>query len=387
MKIAIVHDYLNQMGGAERVVSVLHEIFPEASIHTLFYRADKLWPSMKSADIRPSWLQKFPLIEKHFKLFFWLYPFAIRSIAPGDCDVIISSSSAYAKGFRKVRKQSNSKLPVHICYCHSPMRFAWSIDSYIENETNSTVLKFIARFLSSWLRMWDVLTNNSVDIFIANSSVVADRIRNFYHRSSLIIPPPVSVEISHKEESLESVSYYLIVSRLVSYKRLDLAVEACSRSGRRLVVIGTGPDRERLEKMAGDTVSFLGFQSEANVGRYMANCKALLFPGEEDFGITPVETNMLGSPVVAFACGGALDTVIEGITGTFFTEQTCDSLLDALQHFEELEWNEVAIRQSAMRFHRSVFEKSIRDLVAKAVLSVDMGAIEVRSEGKMDMSM
>lgn len=375
------------MGGAERVVSVLHEMYPEATIYTLFYRADKLWPTMNSADIRPSWLQKIPLIEKHFKLFFWLYPFAIRSIAPVECDVIISSSSAYAKGFRKVRKQSNSKLPVHICYCHSPMRFAWSIDSYIENETNSTVLKFIARFLSSWLRMWDVLTNNSVDIFIANSSVVADRIRNYYHRSSLIIPPPVSVEDSPKDESLESVSYYLIVSRLVSYKRLDLAVEACSRSGRRLVVIGTGPDRERLEKMAGDTVSFLGFQSETNVGRYMANCNALLFPGEEDFGITPVETNMRGRPVVAFACGGALDTVIEGLTGTFFTEQTCDSLLDALQHFEELEWNEEAIRQSAMRFHRSVFEKSIRDLVAKAVLSVDMGAIEVRSEGKMDITM
>lgn len=384
MKIAIVHDYLNQMGGAERVVAVLHEMYPDAPIHTLFYRDDKLWPSMQSADIRPTWLQKFSMIEKHFKLFFWLYPFAVRSIAPTECDVVISSSSAYAKGFRKLRKKSDRRLPVHICYCYTPMRFAWNFDNYIENETSSFIFKTLARSTVLFLRIWDVLTSKDVDVFVTSSSAVATRIQTSYQRSALVIPPPVEVEEGEKKEGLENVPYYLIVSRLVSYKRLDLAVEACSRSGRRLVVIGSGPNRERLERMAGDTVSFLGFQSEDIVRTYMANCVALLFPGEEDFGITPVEANLHGRPVVAFAGGGALDTVIEGVTGTFFSEQTIDSLTGALQHLEETEWNEEVIRTSAMRFHRSVFEKSIRDVIDKAFFSIDRAASVRLSEQNVE---
>lgn len=376
MRVAIVHDYLNQLGGAERVVGVLHELFPEAPIYTLFVNRKKLWPSLHDATIVPSFLQRFPFVERHFKLFFWLYPFVIKNTKIRDYDVVLSSSSAYAKGVR-LPKVSGTR-PIHICYCHTPMRFAWDFQRYIANETKSRTLARAVRLLVPLLKWWDVRTSHGVDVFIANSSVVQERIRRYYNRESVVISPPVDlkeVQVGQTEAHDDVVGrenvhgdYFLIVSRLVAYKALDLAVRACTNLHIPLVVIGEGPDRKRLESLAGDTVLFLGWQSDESVHYFMKMCKALIFPGEEDFGITPVEANSLGRPVVAYRAGGALDTVVDGVTGVFFQEPRVSSLMESIRRVDEVAWDTATIQESAQRFSRSRFEQQLSDILQQAMV-------------------
>lgn len=364
VKVAIVHDYLNQRGGAERVVGVLHELFPEAPIYTLFVDRDKLWPSLKNAHVVPSVLQHFPFIRRHFKLFFWLYPLVMSTMRlHGDYDVVLSSSSAYAKGIRLSRRHR----PAHICYCHTPMRFAWNFDEYIQHETRQRWLQSLARLLVPWLKAWDVRTVRNVDVFLANSTAVQRRIKDIYGRDSTLVFPPVE-EKNPENSDCKSKDYFLVTSRLVSYKRIDLAVKVCSIAGWNLVVIGDGPDRSRLESMAGPTISFLGWQPEDVVTSYMAGCDAFVFPGEEDFGITPVEVNLLGRPVVAYQAGGALDTVTEGVNGIFFSAQTVDDLLHALQRARSSEWDSNRIRQAAQRFEKEFFIQSIHQVVDRVYI-------------------
>lgn len=376
IKVVLVHDYLNQQGGAERVVGVLHALYPAAVIHTLFVDEATLWPTLRDATIVPSVLQRIPLIMAHFKLFFWLYPFVIKNIRIQDCDVVISSSSAYAKGVR-VATGANGRRPKHICYCHTPMRFAWDYDHYIANETGSQLLAKAARVLVPLLRAWDVRSARTVDVFVANSTVVRDRIRKYYDRDATIIYPPVE-----RRDLLQAVdrgdaevatteAHYLLVSRLVAYKRLDLAITACTQLQLPLLVIGQGPDRERLENLAGPTVRFAGFLPEAEVARQMAGCKALIFPGEEDFGITPLEANSLGRPVVAYRGGGALDTIVDGVSGVFFDEPSVQALAKALLQVDEIAWDPLQIRAAAARFNRSVFEARMTALVEQAVATPD----------------
>ncbi|MBD8069398.1 glycosyltransferase [Bacillus sp. PS06] len=356
MRVAIVHDYLNQAGGAERVVGVLHQIFPDAPIYTTILDKEKLISELKEADIRTTWMQKIPGINKHFKTYFWLYPLAMKSITLSEYDLIISSSSAYAKGVRK------SKDSIHICYCHTPMRFAWDFDTYMNGVNIPKFLKFIAKMMVAPLRLWDKTTSKGVDYYIANSSIVQKRIKQNYDLPSKIIFPPVNLT-RFKDISLENDEYYLVVSRLVSYKKIDLAIEACTKLGKRLVIIGDGPDRTRLESIAGPSVEFLGRISDKDVESYMKKCKAFIFPGIEDFGITPLEVNACGRPVIAFRAGGALDSIKSGVNGMYFEEQNVNALMEVLNSFDSKTWNPREIRKHAENFSEERFIKELKEYI------------------------
>lgn len=374
LKVAIVHDYLNQMGGAERVVAVFHKMFPDAPIYTTIVDQNKLLPELEDAVIHTTWMQRIPGILSKFKLFFWLYPFAVRSMNVKDYDLILSSSSAYAKG---VRKGSQS---VHVCYCHAPMRFAWNFEAYMDSVQVPNLVKRVAKWFTYPLQAWDKNNSKQVDYLIANSTIVKQRIRQWYGLNASIIFPPVEISrFSIDEEKLED--YFLIVSRLVSYKRIDLAVEACTRLGKRLLVVGDGPDRQRLEQLAGDTVTFLGRKSDEEVVRYMQHCQALIFPGIEDFGITPLEVNACGRPIIAYHDGGALDTVVAEKTGLFFNEQSIDSLSETIRRFDQYEWNPESIRQHAEKFSEDVFVKRLQSSIDGLIRAREINAKLMEVEG------
>ncbi|WP_020618767.1 glycosyltransferase family 4 protein [Paenibacillus daejeonensis] len=355
-RVAIVHDYLNQMGGAERVVGTLHRMYPEAPIFTTIVDREKLLPELQNATIHSTWMQHIPGIQKRFKLFFWLYPLAMRSMKLDDYDLVISSSSAYGKA-APVRKGA-----LHLCYCHTPMRFAWDFDTYMEGMRVSPVLKMAARMLVMPLRLWDRATSKRVDRIVANSTIVSERIKAHYNREAPILYPPVN--LSRYEPSGEPPGdYFLVVSRLVSYKRIDLAVEACSALSMPLVVIGDGPDRARLEELAAPCVRFMGRLPDAEVRQWMQGCRAFLFPGLEDFGITPLEVNSCGRPVIAYQGGGALDTIKPGVNGQYFTEQTVESLADVLKRFDEKLFDEVLVRKHAEQFDESRFIRQLSQMI------------------------
>lgn len=374
LRVAIVHDYLNQMGGAERVVAVLHKMFPEAPIYTTIVDRNKLLSELEDADIRTTWMQRIPGILSKFKLFFWLYPFAVRSMNVKDYDLILSSSSAYAKG---VRKGSQS---IHVCYCHTPMRFAWNFESYMESVQVPSLVKRIAKWFTYPLQGWDKKNSKQVDYLIANSSIVKQRIKQWYAMNASIIFPPVEISrFSIDEEKPED--YLLVVSRLVSYKKIDLAVEACTRLGKKLFVIGDGPDRQRLEQLAGDTVTFLGRKKDEEVVRYMQHCQTLIFPGIEDFGITPLEVNACGRPIIAYQGGGALDTVVAEKTGLFFEEQSVNSLSAAIRRFDQYDWNPEWIRQHAEKFSEDVFMKRLQSSIDGLFRAREINAKLLEVEG------
>ncbi|MUT68056.1 glycosyltransferase [Paenibacillus sp. NEAU-GSW1] len=355
-RVAIVHDYLNQMGGAERVVGVLHRMFPEAPIYTTIADRNKLLPELREAAIHTTWMQRIPRIKRFFKLFFWLYPFAVRSIDLREYDIVISSSSAYAKGVRI------SRDGVHICYCHAPMRFAWDFEGYMEQVSLPKLIKTFAKAIAMPLRAWDKANSKKADRVIANSTVVKQRIKQYYGLDAPVVYPPVELKrFAVCEEHPEP--YYLIVSRLVSYKRIDLAVEACTRLNKRLVIVGDGDDRARLERLAGPTVEFRGRRSDEEVASCMGRCQALLFPGLEDFGITPLEANACGRPVIAFRGGGALDTIVSGLNGLFFNEQTVESLAEAIEEGERWTWEPQAIRKHAEKFNERIFAERLLDCI------------------------
>lgn len=374
LKVAIVHDYLNQMGGAERVVAVFHKMFPEAPIYTTIVDHNKLLPEFKDADIRTTWMQRIPGILSKFKLFFWLYPFAVRSMNVKGYDLILSSSSAYAKGVQKGHQS------VHVCYCHTPMRFAWNFEAYMDSVQVPNLVKRIAKWFTYPLQAWDKKNSKRVDYLIANSSIVKKRIGQWYGMNASIIFPPVEISRFSIDEE-KSEDYFLVVSRLVSYKKIDLAVEACTRLGKRLLVVGDGPDRHRLEQLAGDTVTFLGRRSDEEVVRYMQHCKALIFPGIEDFGITPLEVNACGRPIIAYHEGGALDTVVAEKTGLFFEEQLVDSLSVMIRRFDQYDWNPESIRQHAEKFSEDLFIKRLQSSIDGLLRAREINAKLTEVEG------
>jgi glycosyltransferase involved in cell wall biosynthesis len=355
MKIAIVHDYLNQSGGAERVVAAMHRMYPDAPIYTTIADRAVIDALMPGADVRVSWMQKLPGIDRHFRKYFLFYPGAIESLDLSDYEVVLSSSSAYAKGAR------TRPGAVHVCYCHTPMRFAWNFEGYAERERWGAMTRRMLPPLISRVRRWDLRTADRPTVYVANSSTVAERIATHYHRQASIIPPPV--EVDRFTPSAVQEPHYLIVSRLVPYKRIDLAVEAFTRLGRPLTIIGDGSARAELQRIAGPTVRFLGRLSDTEVSAAYARCQALLFPGEEDFGIVPLEANAAGRPVIAFQRGGALDTVVPGVTGTFFSEQTPESLIGAVLRSEATTWNQVTLRRHAESFREEVFAERMRALI------------------------
>jgi len=355
MKVALVHDYLNQMGGAERVVLALHEMFPDAPLYTSIYDPKRVDTAFQSIDIRTSFMQSFPLVKKHHQPFLPFYPFAMERLDLRGYDLVLSSSSAFAKGV--VTRPDT----MHICYCHTPMRWCWNYEEYVEREHLGRLPRSILPFFISGLRVWDQTSSLRVDYFIANSPVVADRIRKYYRRDAVVIPPPVEVSRFTFDSTTRTGDYFLIVSRFMPYKRIDLAIEACNLLQLPLVIIGSGRDENRLKRIAGPSIRFTGRLTDEEVFHYYARCRAFLLPGEEDFGITPLEAQASGRPVIAYAAGGALASVIDNVTGTFFHKQTVESLVEVLESFDEEGYDPQTIYNHALefdqpRFHRRVLQ-------------------------------
>jgi glycosyltransferase involved in cell wall biosynthesis len=357
MRVALVHDYLNQMGGAERVVMAFHEIFPNAPIYTSIYDPERVDPVFRTMDIRTTFMQKLPLVTKYHQPYLPFYPFAMESLDLRGYDLVLSSSSAFGKGVI-TRPET-----LHICYCHTPMRWCWNYNEYVEREQLGKMARRILPFLITGLRTWDQTSSMRVDHFIANSPVVADRIQKYYRREAVVIPPPVEAERFPFDPTIQAENYFLIVSRLIPYKRIDLAIEACNRLQLPLVIIGSGRDLDRLKTLAGPTIRFTGRLSDEEVIYYYTHCRALLFPGEEDFGITPLEAQAAGRPVIAYGAGGALASVVDGITGAFFQEQTVDSLARVLASFDERMYNPHVIRNHALEFDKPRFSRRILQFI------------------------
>lgn len=356
MKIALVHDWLPTMGGAERVLSDFVELYPEAPVYTLICNYSKMEEPLKSANIITSYLQKKKECTNHRKLFPFM-PTAIESFDLTEYDLVLSSSSSVAKGV------ITHPDALHICYCHSPMRYAWEFSYEYAGKMSGKgrlVRKILSYFLT-WIRVWDYSSAARVDYFIANSENVAKRIRKHYRRDAVVIPPPVRCRLFNICE--EDGDFFLCVSRFQEYKRVDIAIEACNRLGLKLKVVGSGPEYKKLKAMAGPTVELLGRISDEEVKELYGRCRGFLFPGEEDFGITPLEAMASGRPVIAFGKGGALETVVEGKTGTFFYEQTAESLMEALKRFETMKFDKQELRRHAEGFDEEVFKARIKAFV------------------------
>lgn len=358
MRLAIVHDYLIQMGGAERVVGVMAAAFPEASIYTSTTDREHLLPELLNKNIVNSWADRLPGLRRSFKKFFPLYPFAFQSFRPVDADVVWISSSGFAKW---IRVKETSKT---ICYCHTPPRFFWNADGYVNAELGNSFAGRNAKVLLAFLRRWDFARAQRVDRFVANSRCVQERIWQYYGRASTVIHPPVNV--NRFSASAKPENYYLILSRLIGYKRIDIAIEAFNRLGEQLVIVGDGPDRPRLQSLAGPKICFVGHKTDAEVKAYLERCRALVFPGLEDFGIAAVEAQACGRPVIAFGEGGALETIVLGETGLFFDTQTVDSLGEAVRRSQTIEWSAELIRSNALRFGQEVFLEKMRGVIRAA---------------------
>jgi glycosyltransferase involved in cell wall biosynthesis len=306
-------------------------------------------------DIRTSFMQKLPLVNLFFKYYFMLYPIAFERFDLAEYDVILSSSSAYAKGI-KVRSGQ-----VHLCYCYTPARFIWRYEDYVSRENIAPFFKQFLPFLLEPLKQWDLYNNRAVDYFIAISTAVAGRIKRIYGRESVIIYPPV--ETAYFRPSAADGDYYLIVSRLNAYKRIDLAVAAFNELDLPLKIVGDGPARQQLERQARPNIEFLGRRSDEDVKRLLSECRALIFPGEEDFGIVPLEAMASGRPVIAFRAGGAVETIIDGETGLFFDDPSPRSLESAVDRFKFTVFNKDKLRQQALKFDKKVFQDKIARFV------------------------
>ena len=357
MRVAVVHDYFTQLGGAEKVAEELMRLLPHADLHSTVALPQCVPASLADVPIKTSWMQYLPRLREYYRLYFLLYPLAVRSLDLSAYDLVISSSSGYVKGVRTNRDA------LHICYCHTPMRWVWGFDNYSKRESFGSAYRMVLRGLISGLRDWDVSASRQPDYFIANSRAVAARIWRAYGRHAQVIHPPIDLDrfaISNEQDD-----YYLILSRLVSYKRIDLAIAACNLKRRKLVVIGDGPDRSRLAAMAGPTVSLLGRLSDDEVQYHAGRCRALIFPGEEDFGMAPLEIAAAGRPTIAYRAGGAVETIVEDVTGVFFDKQTPEDLAAAIERFEMKDWPEQLLRSHAGSFSVEVFHERMRAFLSK----------------------
>jgi glycosyltransferase involved in cell wall biosynthesis len=366
LRMALVHDWLTGMRGGEKCLEVFCELWPRADLFTLLALSEKLSPSLRQMRLHTSILQSLPGIGRWYRHFLPLMPTAIERFCLPAVDVVLSSSHCVAKS-----------IPVppgvpHLCYCHTPMRYAWHMrEAYVASMKPH--LRPMVRVLLDWLRSWDRRTARRVTHFIANSETVRQRIWDAYRRESIVIPPPVDTHF-YSLSTKPREDFYLIVSALVPYKRLDLAIEACTRLGKELVIIGTGEMESKLRSLAGAKVHFLGWGANETIRDHLQRCRALLFPGEEDFGIVPVEANACGTPVIALGRGGATETIVppgtqREPTGLWFAEQTTDALVAAMQELEAHpgDFSPVACRRQALRFSRERFADAIHDYVRKVV--------------------
>jgi glycosyltransferase involved in cell wall biosynthesis len=361
LNLALVHDWLNQIGGAEDVLAELVGMYPQSPIYTSLYAPDIMPDFYRQWDIRTLWMNKLPGIYQHHQPYLPLYPLAWQGLNLSDYDVILSNKSGFCHGL-----QFDARSTVHICYCLSPTRYVWQLDEYIRREGFGKIIEMGLRPLVAAMRRWDYAAAQRVTHFIAISTEIQERIRTYYNRDSVIIYPPVATERFSPVPIAEVEDYFLIVSRLIPYKRIDLAVQAATRLGLPLKIGGKGRDIERLQAMAGDTVEFLGYVPDDDLPRLMAKAKAFIFPGLEDFGITPVQAEAAGRPVIAYKGGGALDTVLAGVTGAYFDEQTVDSLAAVMQTFDATSYDPLTIRNHALKFDTAIFQQQIEAFVQQA---------------------
>jgi glycosyltransferase involved in cell wall biosynthesis len=369
LRVAIVHYWFTGRAGGERVVEALAEVFPQADLFSLVADRATLAPVLRSRKLQTSFLQHVPGATKFHRHFLFLQPLALEQFDLSGYDLVISSESGPAKGV------ITSSKTCHICYCHSPMRYIWELYPEYRRGMNPMV-SFCFALTAHYMRLWDYATAARVDYFIANSKFIASRIHKYYGRESAVIYPPVETSAGNAAASYGED--YVAIGRLVDYKRFDLAIRACSELGRPLKIIGDGPQYKYLRRIAGPTIEFLGRASDNELRKSLANSRALLFPGEEDFGIVPVEAQSFGRPVIAYASGGALETVrgllpeagnIEDPTGVFFTEQSTSKLVEAILRFESLQgcFSAAAIRQHSLQFDVAVFKRRIEEFIRFAL--------------------
>ncbi|MEI6288114.1 MAG: glycosyltransferase [bacterium] len=358
MKTALVHDHLAQDGGAEQVLKVFQEMFPEAPIFSLIFDKKNTNSFFKNKDIRTSFLQKIPFGVRHYQWWLSAMPSAIESHDLMAYDLVLSSASAFAKGV--ITKPGS----VHICYCHTPTRYLWlDTHSYLQELKVHPIVKSFLPFTLRKLRQWDRLAADRVDHFIANSHTVKERIKKYYGRDSEVIYPPVETEkfyISPNEKK-----YYLAGGRLVPYKRFDLVVKAFSRLGIPVKIFGIGPEMKNLKQMAKSNVQFLGKVSDETKRRLYADCIAYLNPQEEDFGITAIEAMASGRPIIAYGAGGATETVLAGQTGEFFDEQIWEDLADKIIRFRPENYNPEIIKNHAQQFSTAMFKEKMKEFIDK----------------------
>jgi glycosyltransferase involved in cell wall biosynthesis len=358
MKLALVHDWLNQIGGAEDVLAALVDLYPGSPVYTSIYAPDLMPAAYREWDIRTLWIDRLPGIHRHHQPYLPLYPPAWGGLDLSAYDVVLSNKSGFCHGFHY------GDRTLHICYCLAPTRYVWELDHYIAREGLGRPVELALRPLVAALRRWDYAAAQRVHHFIAISTEIQARIKTYYHRDSTIIYPPV--DTARFQPSAEVDDYFLVVSRLIPYKRIDLAVQAATRLNVPLKVGGRGRDLERLKALAGPTVEFLGYVPDDQLPGLMARCRAFLFPGLEDFGITPVQAQAAGRPVIAFGGGGALDTVIPGKTGMLFNEMTVESLMAAMASFQPRAYDPAVLRAHALRFDTQVFNRQIGNYVETA---------------------
>lgn len=365
LKVALIHDWLTGMRGGENVLEVLCEIFPQADIFTLLHNPGSVSPVIEKRRIKTSFIQTMPMAKDRYRLYLPLFPLAIEGFDLSGYDLIVSSSHCVAKGV----------IPppgaVHISYIHTPMRYVWDMfNAYFGHKKGLSGMSY--KIAAHYLRLWDASSSARVDDYIANSKHVAKRVLKYYRREAVVIHPPVDSGRFHLSPAGPD-DYYLIVSAFAPYKRVDTAIEAFNTLGLRLKIIGKGQDEKKLKAMAGPTIEFLGWKFNDEINAYYSRCKALIFPGEEDFGIVPLEAMSSGRPVIAYGKGGALETVIpltgekagESPTGIFFMEPNAQSLSGAVTEFERSfkRFDPASIRRHALGFDRAVFKEKIRTAI------------------------
>ena len=383
MKIAIIHDWLTGMRGGEKCLEVLCKLYPSADIFTLLHIPGKVSPVIESHRIHTSFIQNLPFAESKYRYYLPLMPSAIEAFDLKEYDLILSSSHCVAKSVKP------GPSSMHICYCHTPMRYIWDqFDQYFGKGKSSWFAATAMKFIRGWLQRWDVKTSRRVNHFIANSRHVQKRIKKYYNQEAAIIHPPVDTGLFTPDTDEKKENYFLIVSAFAPYKRLDLAVNAFNQLNLPFVVIGEGQDAKRLKEMAKTNIHFEGWLDNSQIRSHFARCRAFIFSGEEDFGITLLEAQAMGRPVIALGRGGALETVVPdsqswkpetGIdkiatsqpTGVFFYEQTPEALIKAIQHFKSIEsqFDADAIRTHAQKFDVSVYTERIKTFIEEKLAS------------------
>jgi len=360
LNVALIHERLNVLAGAEKVLCAIHELFPDAPVYTALSDEKLVQKYLPNTRIYNSFLQKIPLIAKHHQKFLPLYMLAFEQFDLSEYDLVISSSHCAAKSV--ITKPST----FHICYCQSPMRYAWDMQHEYSKSQNKFTRSAWA-VASNYVRVWDVSTATRVDHFVANSKYIAKRIMKFYRRPASVIYPPVDIERFHVSPKVDD--YYLVVSRFAPYKRIDLVIEAFNQLGRRLVIIGDGEQRNHLKRIAGPNIEFKGYASDEEVAEYMSCCKAFIHAAEEDFGINMVEAIASGRPVIAYGVGGAADIIQDSFNGVLFPKPTVDSLIEAVKRCDSVDWNPTKINESSHRFSAQTFKSDLLALVEQTYKS------------------